>query len=173
MAGYRDLLASIPQILLNDLKITSPATTLSDCRILGNNDPTYGTVGWIPGPIQAGSAFAIIKTSGGDASYPETNRTWMKYTQQIFVAIAHHDTPFVVENYNDQATQWIDQMVQVVAENSRVLPVGSSVSPVSGDVWWELNRANIMERHLFLNVWYYGVQFTTTMRVVYGVNYQP
>lgn len=173
MAGYRDLVLAIPPILLADLKISTPTTTLSDCRILGNDDPTYGTIGWTPPVIQSGSAFSIVRTLNGGASYPEPNRVWMLYQQEIFVAIAHADTPFVNENFNDQATQWIDQMVQVIPNNSRVLPVGQSVSPVSGDVWWELKRADINERHLIFNSWYYGVKFLATLRVVYSVNYEP
>lgn len=173
MAGYRDIILNVPPILLANLKITSPAKTLSDCRILGNTDPVYGTVGWVPSQNANLNPFAIVKTHFGDATYPETNRLWMKYRQEVFIGIAHYDTPFVIENFNDEAAQWIEQMVQVVASNSRVLPVGSSVSPVAGDVWWEFSRADIVERHLVFGSWYYGVKVSTTMRVVYGVNYQP
>lgn len=171
MAGVRDLIAAIPPILVAQLSITNPTKALSTCRINGSNDPTYGTIGWTP-PLD-GSAFAVIKTQGISTANTETNRMWVTYQVPIFLAVAHADTTAVIENYNDEALGWLESFIQVVASNRRLLPIGTSVSPVAGDTQWALIRGGIREKHQIFDVPYYGVELDTTIRIVYAVNYQP
>lgn len=170
MAGVRDLLAAIPPILLAQTAITNPTKTLSDCRIYGSNDPLYGTIGWTPPENQ--SPFSVIKIQGFTTANTETNRIWVTYQIPIFIAVQHSDTPFVLENYNDQALAWMESMLQVVSANRRLLPLGASVSPVAGDTQWLFLRGGIKESHQIFNIPYYGVECDTTLRIVYSVDYQ-
>lgn len=170
MAGIRDLIAAIPPILETQLAITSPTKALSTCRIFGSNDATHGTIGWTPPQDQ--STFAVLKVQGFSTSTIETNRMWVTYQVPIFLAVAHSDTPFAIENYNDEALAWQEAAVQVIAANRRLLPIGASVSPVDGDTQFQLIRGGIREKHQIFDIPYYGVELDTTVRIVYAVNYQ-
>ncbi|MGZ6281718.1 MAG: hypothetical protein ACXWQ5_00225 [Ktedonobacterales bacterium] len=166
----RELVALIPPTLVGQIIPTTPAKTLSTCRIFGSNDATYGAVGWVP-PTD-GSTFATLKTREVTNTWPETNRVWSEYTIEIFIGIVHGDTPNVAENYNDEALAWADLMVQVVASNRRLLPGSGTIAPTMGDVCWDYKSGVIRERHPVYNIPYYGLDCTTCLRVVQGVNYQ-
>lgn len=170
MAGIRDLIAAIPPILEAQLAITSPTKALTTCRIWGSSDATHGSIGWTP--PEDNSAFAVLKVQGFTTANTETNRMWVTYQVPIFLAVAHSDTPALIENFNDEALAWQENMVQVVAANRRLLPIGTSVSPVDGDTQWMLIRGGIREKHQIFDIPFYGVELDTTVRVVYSVNYQ-
>lgn len=170
MAGLRDLLAAIPPILTSQVAITNPNKSLTTCRIYGSNDPQYGTIGWTPPATQ--DPFAVLKIQGFTTANTEANRLWVTYQIPIFIAVQHADTPFVLENYNDQALAWGESMMQVVSANRRLLPLGASVSPVAGDTQWLFLRGGVKEAHQVFNIPYYGIECDTTLRIVYAVNYQ-
>jgi len=171
MAGIQQLVEQIPPILTANLAISSPARSLSTCRIYGSNSLIYGTIGWIPPQDQ--TPFAVVKVQGFSTSVPEPNRIWLKFSVPIFVGVTHADTPFALENFNDQAMQWMDSFVQVIAANRRLYPASLTVSPNVGDVRWELLRGGIREKHPIFDIPYYVTEFDTQITIVYSVNYQP
>ena len=169
MAGIRELLPFVAQTLETNMAISNPSRTLNSVRILGSTDPNYGTVGWVP--PNDGTPFGLIELASSKASTPETNRIWMTYEVFFFIGIEKTDTPNVVFNFNDQATGWMDSAIQVIASNRRLLPQSNMISPEMGDVQWEIVKAKVTDRK-YWNVSYYGVDITTTIRIVYSVNYQ-
>lgn len=170
MAGARDMLLLIPPILTGQLAISSPARALSTARIWGNDDPTIGTVGWTP-PID-GAPFAVISVQSVKATEKETFRLWLDYQIQIFVGVAQSDEAGALFNYNDQAMQWMDAFVQVIANNRRLYPGSTVVSATVGDVEWCYESATLRIRHEIYNRNYFGVEFKTNLHVVESVNWQ-
>lgn len=168
--AVRELIKLIPPKLVAQASITSPNKSLSTVRIYGSNDATYGMIGWTP-PTD-GSAFAVLLPTAVENSTPETNRVWAKYTLNIFLAVANSDTPYVLENYNDEAMAWADTMMAVVAQNRRLLPESTTVDPTIGDVQWIYESAAIREQHPIYNIPFYGINFKTCLSVVYAVNYE-
>lgn len=170
MAGIRDLLPSMAQLLASQYTITSPTTSLSDVRILGSTDATFGTVGWVP--ELNGRPFAVIDPTGVSDATPEPNRVWATYHVSIFVGVEHADTPSVNENYNDLAMAWLDQARQVVASNRRILPNSASLFPTAGDVRWEFRGGSVKPDYPVFGVRYYGVLLHTTVMLAILVNYE-
>lgn len=170
MAGVRDMVALIPPILVSNLAITSPSRTLSTCRIAGSTDATYGTVGWAP-PID-GSPFAVLFTQSVKAKEVETWRLWTDYEVQIFIGISQADEPGALFNYNDQALQWMDNFIQVIAQHRHLLPGSTTISSILGDVQWSYLGGTVRVRHEIYNRNYYGLDLRTNLHIVQTVNWQ-
>lgn len=164
------LVLAIPPILIAQWGIVNPAKSLTQCVISGSDDPTYGSIGWLP-PTD-GTPFALIKVQGIGQSVPETNRVWMSYHLDTFLGIIHGDTENVIFDYNDQALQWAENYVQIVAANRRLTPASLTVSSTSGDVRWEFTGGAIREKHPIYEIPYYGLVLNTKLTITMAVNYE-
>jgi len=172
-SGYADLLKLIPPTLISQWSITDPVTqSLGDCRILGSNDATYGTVGWVP--RQDGVPFALLETTTiKDDDGIEANRVWSTYGLNICLAIDHADSAAVNENYNLITVAWVDALRQVVASNRRLTAAGSTVLyPTAGDVQWRMLLSKLVKRNIMQGIPYYSVEISTQIRIINAVNYE-
>lgn len=172
MAGFIDLLPAIPPVLVAQLAVSSPvAQTLSTARILGHNDATYGTIGWIP-PTD-GSVFAVLRTyKVKDDDSLEANRIWSEYSMEIFIGIEHSDTATSDGPYQLLALAWGENLRQVVAANRRIYPASAVLYPQAGDVRWTMKSWSQVERHIVLGIPYFGALCQTCIYLDNAVNYQ-
>lgn len=167
--GMREMLPNLAT-LVNGLTVTSQANgagttvALSTTRILGSNDPTFGTVGWAP-PLD-GRPFCVVKAEGVSNMEPEPNRTWGVYNVGFCIAIEHADTPAVKENYNDLALAWMDAMQYLVAAHRSGSPYAYTLWPTGGDFQWLYKGASIQPRYRLFGIDYYAVEVHTTCRIV-------
>lgn len=178
MAGIRDLLPLLPPVLLT-ASITNTSNSnpqLSTVRILGSDDPTYGTASdWTP-PLDAGSLpFGIIQWLGTtDDMEKEANRVHVTAHLELFIAIAHTDTPDAVVNYIDLELAWDDEMRKLIASKSKLSAESQGVLDPSqaGDIWWIKESATPVNSHSILGTTYAGIQIPMSLWVVIPVNYQ-
>lgn len=169
MAGIRDLLPYIPPILIANLAITNPATTLSEARILGSTDPTYGTFnnGWAP--RLDGRPFVIIDADEGKYAYPESNREWVTYRVTLFLAIDHADTA-TTQNYDDLALAWADALSDLIPAHWR-LDNAALLVPFAADIRWVVDVWRKRINRTIIDVPYYGIEMDTSLTLVRPLTY--
>lgn len=169
--GLREVLPLIPPVLLAQLSITNPTTALAECRILGSNDATYGTVGWVP--RLDGKPFAVLSWSAD--SDDETQETWYVHATwqvEIFLAIAHASDPSLVANFNDLALAWSDASRYVIASNRRLSPSADALYPQAGDLRWRRTGAKNVPSRALLGTPFAGVSIMTELELTVRVQYQ-
>lgn len=169
--GLRSVLPLIPPVLLAQLSIDTPTTSLAECRIDGSTDATYGTVGWTP--RLDGQPFAILtwQITNDD----ETQETWHVHALwdvELFIAIAHASDPIALQNFNDLALAWDDASRLVIAKNRRLSPSADNLFPTQGDLrWWRLKGTPVPSRSIY-GTPYMGVSVLTRLEAAITVQYQ-
>jgi len=171
MAGLREILPLIPPILLSQLAITSPTTSLAECRIMGSTDPLYGTVGWTP--RLDGKPFCVL--SWQQDTDDDSQETWYIHATwdlELFIAIAHAVDPAVLEDYNDRALAWSDASRLIIAQNRRLSPSADNLFPTAGDVRWNRIGAKAVAQRALLGTPFSGVSIMTKLELSIQVQYQ-
>lgn len=174
MAGERELIAFLPPILLTASIPTVIGgwvlTPLSDARIVGSADPSYGTIGWVP--TQTTPPFALIASSKARESQYETGRVRTQADVHLFLAVGEASVPPLGFSLNDAAVAWRDAIRQLVPQHRRLSPQADNAWPTAGDVRWEMGGSEIKERYDILGVAYYGVDITTVLSWTTLVQFQ-
>lgn len=167
MAGERELVAFIPPILLAEAAISQysggggATVTLSDARIEGSADPTYGTIGWAP-PTDGGP-FCLLTSGATKESQYETGRVRSVTALRLFIAIDVALVPAPGLSLNDQAVAWRDALRLLIPRHRRLSPQADNAWPTAGDVRWEMTGSAIKEREDILGIAYYGVEIQTAL----------
>ena len=171
VGGLQNLLIPIATILQTNWSITTPAKTVSTVRISGSNDPTYGSVGWLP-PLDD-SPFCLMWWSAvKDDQMKQPQRVWANYQLHLFLGVTHVDTPASLFDYNLQALEWVESARQLVANHIFLVPESSILWPTSGDVRWIMTEGEIINDHAILGAHWYGVHIVTQVIIVTTVQYQ-
>lgn len=171
MGGLREVLPLIPPVLLAQWSIANPTTALAECRIMGSNDATYGTVGWTP--RLDGQPFCVI--SWADDTDDESQETWFVHATwkvELFLAVAHASDPSLVENFNDLALAWSDASRLVIASNRRLSPSADNLVQNVGDLRWRRTGATNVPSRALLGTPFAGVSIMTELQLTVAVQYQ-
>lgn len=160
MKGIGDVLLPMAQLVQSGLQLANPATVLAETRICGFDDPTYGTVQWVP--RLDGKPFALIEYKGTtDDDKSEPNRTRVHALICIFVALADATTPYVAESFNYLAALWGDAARQFVAGNRMLGQYDTTLQDAAGDVRWSYRGSIVRpEKKIYEDMWY-GVEINT------------
>lgn len=174
MPGERELIALLPPILLTaripSVIGGSTLMTLSDARIEGSADATYGTIGWTP--LESTPPFVFISSGKADEGQYETSRTRTKSNVHLFFAVAEANVPPVGISPNDLAVAWRDAMRELIPQHRRLSPEADNAWPDAGDVRWEMGGSDIKKSFDILGVAYYGVDITTILSWTTIVQFQ-
>lgn len=174
MAGERELLAFLPPILLTAsipaVSGGASTTALTEARVAGSNDPTFGTIGWTP-PLD-GSPFALISSGKARESQYETSRVRTQADVHLFIAVAEANVPPTTLSPNNLAVAWRDAIRQLIPQHRRLSPEADNAWPTAGDVRWEMGGSEIKDRYDILGVAFYGVDITTVLSWTTIVQFQ-
>ncbi len=169
--GVRDVIALLPPILVAQWSITSPAAqTIEAARILGSNDPTYGTIGWLPS--LDGVPFALLNLVETKEAQIEANRIQTTATIEAFLVIEHAEVPTVYENFHDLCVAYIDSLRQLIAANYYLQPGASGMETDIGDIRWRLQSTKLVPSKVLLGSAWFGASCLMTLQCSIPVNYQ-